>query len=140
MHMADHLAVHLDVEIPSIGIHFLRNSGRPALVLYLLTVPVLHVQRVHLAVGARDLLIERVQPCGFGIDAGTGLWWRPWVELRLCNIERPGADDRVCGVGRTGNENRPKQDECESLFHKWDPPERFAIRIRCKLTRARPNS
>jgi hypothetical protein len=122
VHMADHLAVHLDLEVPGVAVHFLRNGGicGPGL-LYFLTVPVLQLHRVFLAIRGHKLLIERVESCGFCVHALTGLRRRSRAKLRLCDIEFPGADNRVCGVCGAGGEYRAEHGKYESVFHVYSP-------------------
>jgi hypothetical protein len=114
MDVANDLAIRLEIKVPSVRIDLLRERRirRPGRgLLLLLAVAVLHPVRCLLAICARQLLVERVQPVGFGIDTGPGRQLCARAELRFRDIERPGTHDRVCGEGMTREEHRGEHDE-----------------------------
>src|ERR1700722_6906107 len=109
MGVANDLAILLEIKVPSVCIDLLRErrirrAGRGLLLF--LAVAVLHPVRHLLAVCACQLLVERVQPVGFGIDTGPGRELCARAELRIRDIERPGTHDRVCGEGMAPPQQR----------------------------------
>src|ERR1700694_5517917 len=74
MDVANDLAILLEIKVPSVCIDLLRERrirGPGRGLLLLLAVAVLHPVRHLLAICACQLLVERVQPVGFGIDTGS---------------------------------------------------------------------
>jgi hypothetical protein len=75
MDMANDLAILLEIKVPGICVDLLaegRLRGVARGLLYLFTVAVLRPVRLLLAIRACQLLVERVQAIGFGVDTGAG--------------------------------------------------------------------
>src|SRR5882672_4203111 len=94
MDVANDLAILLEIKVPSVCIDLLperRIRGPARGLLFLLAVAVMHPVRHLLAICACQLLVERVQPVGFGIDTGPGREHCARAELRFRDVKLPGA-------------------------------------------------